>query len=281
MQHSPGPRSPATQSPRPPSTDPPLDRAQRRRRRAALHGHPPLTPAAVLLRLPYVVPLVIGAFVFLALGAAVSDGSLLLTWDQPVQRAVEGERTGWLNTVVKNISQLGGTRFVILGLAVLLLLVFRRCKSLALVLLAATLARPLLEWTLKALIDRPRPNFEQLVHGEGPSFPSGHPMAAIALWGLVPPIVALFTHRRRVWWWSVGVSLTVIVLVSASRIYLGVHWLSDVIGALLLGSLYLLAVEWLLDWHHERRPCAAFVVGGHDLDEDVGRRAPAPQRVGE
>ncbi len=240
----------------------------RLRRRRGLHTHPPLTPAAVLLRYSLTVPLLVGAFLLLAVAAAVSDGALLLTWDEPVQRAVEGARTSWLDTVVKAISQLGGTHAAVIGLVVLLLLVFRRCRSLALVLLVATLARPLVEWSLKALIDRPRPNLQRLVEGEGPSFPSGHPMAAVALWGLLPPVVALFTHKRRLWWWSVGLSVSVIVLVSMSRVYLGVHWLSDVVGALVLGSLYLLVVQWLLDWHHERRPCRAFVVRGHDLDED-------------
>ena len=244
------------------------------RRPAGLHGHPPLTPAAVLLSLPFIVPLLVGTFVFLAVSAAMSDGSLLLTWDEPVQRAVEGSRTGWLDTVVMAISQLGGTTFVVVGLAVLLTVVWRRCKSLALVLLVATVARPLLEWTLKRIVDRPRPNLEQLVHGEGPSFPSGHPMAAIALWGLLPPIVALFTHKRVLWWWSVAVSVTVVALVAMSRVYLGVHWLSDVVAALVLGSLYLLAVEWLLDWHHHRQPCQAFEVSGQGLDGAPGARPP-------
>ncbi len=228
-----------------------------RRRRTRLHRHPPLTPAAVLLSLPFVVPLLVGAFVFLAVAAATSEGSLLLTWDEPVQHAVEGIRTGWLDTVVMGISQLGGTTFVVVGFAVLLTVVWHRCKSLALVLLVATVARPLLEWTLKRIVDRPRPSLEPLVHGEGPSFPSGHPIAAIALWGLLPPIVALFTHKRLLWWWSVAVSVTVIALVGMSRVYLGVHWLSDVVASLLLGLLYLLAVELLLDWHHRRRPCEA------------------------
>lgn len=272
-QGSPVSLTPSTNGQAPLAKHPHL-RAQLRDRRAGFHGHPPLTPAAVLMRLPFTVPLLLGVFVLLALAASRSDGSLLLTWDLPVQRAVEGARTGWLNTTVKGISQLGGTTFVVVGLAVLLTLLWRRCRSLALVLLVATVSRPLLEWTLKRIVDRPRPNLDQLVHGEGPSFPSGHPMAAMAMWGLLPPIVALFTHKRLYWWWSVGVSVTVIALVSMSRVYLGVHWFSDVIAALMLGSLYLLGVEWLLDWHHHRRPCEAFTLMGQDLDEDLRPRVP-------
>lgn len=54
---------------------------------------------------------------------------------------------------------------------------------------------------------------------------------------------------------SVAVSGTVIVAVAASRVYLGVHLLTDVTAALVLGTLYLLGVEQLLDHHHRRRPC--------------------------
>ena len=248
------------------------------RRRGGLHGHPPLTPAAVLLRWPITVPLLAGIFLFLAVAARVDGGSLLLNWDEPVQEAVQDLRTPWLNGTVETVSQLGGVSFVIIGLAVLLGLVWHRCRSLALVLFAAAAARPLLEWTLKTLVDRDRPDMGRLVPGNGPSFPSGHVMAAIALWGLVPPVVALLTHRRFWWWCSVVASFLIVGLVGASRIYLGVHWLSDVVGAFVFGSLYLLAVEWLLDRHHERQPCDAFMRDGYDLDEDLEADWPPPWR---
>ena len=220
-----------------------------------LHRRPPLTPTGVLLRHPLIVPLLAAAFIFLAVAAAVNQGSLLLTWDEPATRALIDARTSVLDGVVVALTDLGGFTIVTMLLVILLLLVWHECRGLALVLLAASVARPLLEWTLKSLVDRPRPELDQLVPGRGPSFPSGHVMAAIAIWGLLPPVVALVSGRRSSWWWSVALSATVIGVVSFSRVYLGVHWLSDVVGALILGSLYLLVVEWLLDRHHRRRPC--------------------------
>lgn len=220
-----------------------------------LHGSPPHTPAALLLRSRVTVPAIVVAFVALALAAAIGGGALLLVWDEPIQRWVESHRTPALDGFFLFMSRFGSTVVVVIGLAVLLALVWRTCRPLFLVVLTATLARPVLEWTLKALIDRDRPDLDRLVGGQGPSFPSGHPMAAIALFGLVPPVVALVTHRR-VWWWVAAVaSGLVALLVAASRVYLGVHWLSDVVGALLLGSLFLLVVEWYLDRAHERSPC--------------------------
>ena len=226
-----------------------------------LHGHPPLTPAGVLLRFPVTIPLLVGVFLFLALAAAIDGGSLLRTWDEPVTRVLMDVRSPGLDGIVKALSGLGGLTIVTLVLVLLLLLVWHECRSLALVLLAASVARPLLEWTLKELVDRSRPDLGRLVVGSGPSFPSGHVMAAIAIWGLLPPVVALVSGRRNAWWWSVGISTSVIAVVAFSRVYLGVHWLSDVVGALVLGALYLLAVEWLLDWHHRRRPCPHLEAG--------------------
>jgi undecaprenyl-diphosphatase len=238
-----------------------------------LHGHPPVTPAGLLLRSPVTVPAIVVAFLSLAMAAAVNGGSVLLTWDRPIQTWVEDHRTDTLDGFFLFMSRFGSTQVVIVGLAVLLVLVYRRCRPLFWLVLAATLARPLLEWTLKATIDRDRPDFERLVDGHGPSFPSGHPLAAIALWGLVPPVVALFTQRR-VWWWVATVgSAAMIAIVAVSRVYLGVHWFSDVVGALLFGAVFLLAVEWCFDHGHRRYPCQVFPetarTGGCDDDEPV------------
>lgn len=226
-----------------------------------LHDHPPLTPAGVLLRFWLTIPLVVCLFLFLAVAAAVDDGSLLLTWDEPVTRALAGLRSPAMDGVIKALSSLGGLTVVTIVLLLLLLLIWQECRRLAFVLLAASLARPLLEWGLKELIDRPRPLLGPLESGSGTSFPSGHVMAAVAVWGLLPPVVAVVSGRRAAWWMSAGVSGTIVGVVAFSRVYLGVHWMSDVVGALALGAIYLLAVEGLLGWHHRRQPCPGLVAG--------------------
>lgn len=221
----------------------------------ALHHDPPLTPAGVLLGRRWPLPALLTSFGALAVAARVDDGRLLAAIDEPVTRTLIDWRSGPLDAVVKTISALGGLTVVTAVLVVVLLVVWHECRALAWTLLAASAARPVLEWTLKELVGRDRPDLDRLVPGNGPSFPSGHVMAAIAIWGLLPPVVALLSGRRRAWWWSVLVSATVIAAVAFSRVYLGVHWLTDVVGAVVLGALYLLAVEWLLAWHHRRQPC--------------------------
>ena len=227
-----------------------------------LHCSPPLTPAAVFAPRPRL--LVALAIVLLALAAAawVSNGALLLIWDEPIQQFVEDARTSWATGVVRWISFLGSTMVVLVLGGVLAAAAWWRCRAVAVAVLIATLARPLLEFTVKALVDRDRPDLERLVPGNGPSFPSGHVMASVALWGLVPLVVALYTRRPWVWWATLWASAVLIVLIGASRTYLGVHWFSDVVGGFLVGCFFLLAVERVLVWRHGRDRCGC---AGHAI----------------
>ena len=80
----------------------------------------------------------------------------------------------------------------------------------------------------------------------GHSFPSGHPLATAASWCMLPLVVALYT-RRRVVWWSVAIGVwTLAVLVAVSRVWLGVHWASDVVAGLALAVLGIALVERLI-----------------------------------
>ena len=160
-----------------------------------------------------------------------------------------------MTAVVKRISFLGSTIAVLTLGTVLAAVSWRRCRAVATVVLIATFSRPLLEFTIKAIVDRDRPDLERLVNGTGPSFPSGHVMAAAALWGLAPLVVTLYTRNRRIWWAATITSALLIVAIGASRTYLGVHWLSDVVAGFIVGAFFLRGAEWLLARQHRRRPC--------------------------
>jgi undecaprenyl-diphosphatase len=228
-----------------------------------LHCSPPITPAGLIAGRTRLVVALGLTLLALAIGAWAANGSLLLVWDEPVQRFVEDARTSWATGIVRRISFLGSTMAVLVLGCVLAAAAWRRCRAVAVVVLVAMLSRPLLEFTVKAIVDRDRPDLERLVPGNGPSFPSGHVMAAVALWGLLPLVVALYTRRPRVWWASVWVSAALIVLIGASRTYLGVHWFSDVVGGFIVGGFFLLAVERVLAWRHGRDRCGCAVRASH------------------
>jgi undecaprenyl-diphosphatase len=187
----------------------------------------------------WVLPAVVALFVALGLGAMAG----WLVWDEPISRWVFHSRSAALDDVFRNVSMLGSTKVVILVSAIAALLAARRCPRLALVIIAIALARPATEFLLKELVSRPRPIGDRMVGGEGFSFPSGHPLATVASWGTLPLVAALYT-RRRALWWSVTIGVWLMVfLVGMSRVYLGVHWTSDVVASVLLAVIGVAVAE--------------------------------------
>lgn len=92
--------------------------------------------------------------------------------------------------------------------------------------------------------------------GNGPSSPSGQVMAAVAIWGLLPPVVALLTCRRSAWWWSVALP----VVSSSQSGSAACTW--ECIGSLTSSARSCSARRGGGSWrHHRRRGCAAIDVG--------------------
>ena len=187
--------------------------------------------------------------------ASVRQGALLV-WDRPITDASVALRGPLVDRVALWVSRLGSTPVVLAAGAVGVALAARRCRALALVMLVTIAARPPAEWLLKDLVGRPRPTGARLVAGTGFSYPSGHVLAAAATWGFVPVVAALYIHRRWLWWTLTGLAWSAITLVAWSRVWLGVHWTSDVVGGLAIGFLALSAAEVLVDDRHRRADVA-------------------------
>jgi undecaprenyl-diphosphatase len=105
---------------------------------------------------------------------------------------------------------------------------------------------------LKLLVERPRPT-EDLVmvwrEQSGLSFPSGHAFTAILLFGLLYYLVPTFLRWQRAITLVRILSLTMIILIGISRVYLGAHWPSDVLGGFLFGGIMLALVIHLHQQH--------------------------------
>jgi undecaprenyl-diphosphatase len=215
-----------------------------------LHRHPPATLRAVRERRPWLPPAAVGLIALLGLVLAIGGGTAL-AWDRPITDAFVSLRSPGLDRFALWISRLGSTPVVLAGGAALVAIAARRCRSVALVMAVTVLARPPMEWLLKEVIERPRPSGARLVDGTGFSFPSGHVLATAATWGFVPVVAALYTRRRWIWWTLTGLTWTLIALVAWSRVWLGVHWASDVVAALALAFLGLSVAERSMERHHE------------------------------
>jgi undecaprenyl-diphosphatase len=242
-------------------------------RTAAVHHlQPPTSPSRVLCGPSPLVRQVALGFLLLALAAAIGHGSLLLHVDLPIERFVIAHRTGWLDHAFRRISFLGSTKVVLAGGLVLALASWRRCRLVAALVVASTVSRPLVEHLLKILVARPRPDLDRMVPGVGYSFPSGHVMASATLWLMVPVVVSLYRPSRRVWWITTATSLTTVGLISLSRLYLGVHWASDVVAGALAAAVLLAGLDVAFRWVHDRRRCPgsrAQHLVEHDADEQA------------
>lgn len=156
-------------------------------------------------------------------------------WDVPLMVFLHNHSAPWLDSLMSFITQTGGL-LTIPVLGILLWFLWRqKQQELAIVLTFNLLGVVVLNALLKNLFARPRPSvFQPLATVHTYSFPSGHTIVAVALYGFL----ALILWQNQLRKLAVLSGLWVF-LIALSRIYLGVHYPSDVLGALLLGSAWL------------------------------------------
>jgi undecaprenyl-diphosphatase len=120
-------------------------------------------------------------------------------------------------------------------------------------LIAASATGALVSQGLKQLFGRERPPLAlHAVEVVNPSFPSGHAMLSAVVYLTLAVLIARFAERRRVKAYALAAGVALTLLVGASRVFLGVHWPSDVLAGWSLGAAWALA-WWLLALAFERR----------------------------
>jgi len=179
-----------------------------------------------------------GVFLMLT-GLVVVDHDLAV--DRSVLDWIVGERTSGLTSAVQTLTYLG-SGWVLYPLAVAAAVLWwwrdRDWRPGAL-LTASLLGATVLYTVTKAIVERPRPPAADAVRTyTNWSFPSGHATQSMAFYGMLAFLVAGGRLRPRWPWVAAG---ALVLLVGASRIYLGAHWLTDVLGGWTLGGSW-----WLL-----------------------------------
>lgn len=167
----------------------------------------------------------------------VSQRQNLVHFDQPFLNWLMRHTEGGVTTTMKVITLFGSTAFI--SIAAGLLAIWFMAKSRparAFLIVMAPLGAFALERIVKATVDRPRPSVHPLVHASGSSFPSGHATLAAAFYLVVALMLARATRswRLKVIIWTVLLSF--IGAIGFSRLYLRVHWLTDVLGGFALGT---------------------------------------------
>jgi len=166
----------------------------------------------------------------------------------------------WLEFAARDVSALGGfTVLTLLAVLALGFLVVTKKYAEGLILLAAVLGATALSEGLKFGYARPRPDLvAHAVETLGSSFPSGHATLSAATYLTIGALLAHAQERRRVKTYIHVTAILVALLIGVSRVYLGVHWPTDVLAGWCIGAawsiLCVTAASWLT---RDRRPTLA------------------------
>ena len=188
----------------------------------------------------------LSAAVALSLAAA---RTFYFSFDPVLARHLQTIQAPWFAQTMEMASYVFGSwRFVILVLLAGILVWKREGRRHALLVLAGGLAA-YVNSGLKLLVGRPRPSAELVSVSAALgsySFPSGHTFSAAMLLGVMV-ILGLLSPRGRIFKTGAYVLAAVVVaLVGTSRVYLGVHWPSDIVGSLLWAGVFLIPVYWFV-----------------------------------
>ena len=150
--------------------------------------------------------------------------------------------------------------------------------DLALELMITVVGGLILNLVLKDLYDRARPQlWEHRGQYAYAAYPSGHAIVGVAVFFMVAQLL----HREQGWRWPFVAAALLLGVSLYSRIYLGVHWPTDVIGGMLIGAVWLAAVTFAFRGLGRRRRLATHSNGGDrnpslsDRRSTIGRRAGA------
>ncbi|MCP4993344.1 MAG: phosphatase PAP2 family protein [Gammaproteobacteria bacterium] len=194
--------------------------------------------------------LVISVVLFALLVSALFEGAMAAI-DQTVLQSLQSLHSPWADQMMVYLTGIANTGIVLsMEVGILLFILFMGHKRTAFYWLSALgfflISSPL----IKALLQIPRPEIVAQIPSDY-SFPSGHTLAALLLYGFLAIIMA--RGMKPAWRWApYTLAGVIVVLVGFSRLYLGVHWLSDVLGSLLLGGIWLTLLG--IAYHHHTRP---------------------------
>jgi len=166
---------------------------------------------------------------------------------------------GWVEEIGRDFTALGGNAvLILLTMAVIGFLLLDRKPRVVLVVLIATLGALTVSNLLKKTIDRDRPDL--VPHGSiiyTASFPSGHSMLAASTYLTLGALLAQLQRRKVIKAYILMVCITITLLVGVSRVYLGVHWPTDVLAGWTAGAGWALGCWLLARWlqlHHKIEP---------------------------
>lgn len=181
------------------------------------------------------------------------DEAVLLAMRSPGEPA-DPWGPGWIEEMGRDFTALGGVGVLtLISLAAVGYLLLQGKKRTALMVVLSISGGILLSTTLKHGFDRPRPDLvphESIVYTA--SFPSGHSMMAAVVYLTLGVLLARAQPQRRMKVYLIALAVLVMLLVGISRVYLGVHWPTDVLAGWTVGTAWALMIWLIALWLQQR-----------------------------
>ena len=143
----------------------------------------------------------------------------------------------FVTPIAKFITNLGGAIFIII--LTLLLFIGIKNKKIGISIFTNLVFVTVLNQLLKRILQRPRPTEFRITEETGYSFPSGHSMISMAFYGYLIYLIYKYVKNKYIKWSLIVLLSLLICTIGISRIYLGVHYTSDVLGGFLISISYL------------------------------------------
>ncbi|XSG81807.1 MAG: phosphatase PAP2 family protein [Methyloligella sp. ZOD6] len=228
--------------------------------REALHRIYDKSPGIEAVPLLLVAIIAAGVWVFIEIADEVIEGEsravdawLMLSLRNPAD-AADPLGPAWLAETARDVTAFGSTfALIFISSMVFFWLLMTKRPHAAIVLAVALIGGTILNNGLKYLFDRPRPDL--VAHGTEVftlSFPSSHAMLSATVYLTLGVMVMRFSPELRLKIYALSVALLLAVLVGVSRVYLGVHWPTDVIAGWAVGAAWASACWLVVLWLQRR-----------------------------
>ena len=157
----------------------------------------------------------------------------------------------WITPIAKLVTNLGGAT-ILITLTIILLITIKE-KKIGFIIAANLIIVTGLNVLLKNIVQRPRPTEYRLISENGYSFPSGHSMVSMAFYGFLIYLIYKKIENKKLKWGLITFLGILIISIGISRIYLGVHYTSDVLAGFTISISYLILYTSIIKkWCLER-----------------------------
>jgi undecaprenyl-diphosphatase len=184
----------------------------------------------------------------------VSDKKIA-NFDNRISEYIHSLSSPLLTSIMKFFTFIGSGSVIaiIMIIAIIFLYVVLKHRSELVLLVGVVIGSALLNLVLKVIFHRARPTINRLIEESGYSFPSGHSMAAFTLYGILTFLlwkhISSYIGRSFI----IIFDILMITMISVSRIYLGVHYPSDILGGFLISGTWLILTIWTYQKYQERK----------------------------